>query len=137
MHHRSRSVARALGSGAALSLALALTVTASPALAAPPGPTAESDPVPGLVAGEGTAAPQLVTGLSEAAPGAPAEAARAHLAAHLDRYRVDPGQLAELAAERTAADRHTVRFQQYHGGIPVLGGQYLVRLTGEGTGQRV
>ncbi|MFD7829271.1 M4 family metallopeptidase [Kitasatospora sp. NPDC059803] len=137
MHHRSRPVAGVLGSGAALSLALALTVTASPALAAPPGPTAEPDPVPALVAGQGTAAPQLVTGLSETAPGGPVEAARAHLAAHLDRYRVDPGQLTELAVERTAADRRTVRFQQYHGGIPVLGGQYLVRLTGEGAGQRV
>ncbi|MER8102912.1 M4 family metallopeptidase [Kitasatospora sp. NPDC094016] len=137
MHHRSRSLPRVLGAGAVLSLALALTVTVSPALAAPPGPTAESDPVPSLVAGEGTAAPQLVTGLSEAAPGAPVEAARAYLAAHLDRYRVDPGRLTELAVERTAADRHTVRFQQYHGGVPVLGGQYLVRLVGEGAGQRV
>ncbi|MFF1906536.1 M4 family metallopeptidase [Kitasatospora sp. NPDC058218] len=137
MHHRSRPTARALGAGAALSLAVALTLSASPALAAPPGPTAESDPVPGLVTGEGTAAPQLVTGLSEAAPGSPGEAARAHLAANPDRYRIDPGQLTELAVERTAEGRHTVRFQQFHGGVPVLGGQYLVRLVGEGAGQRV
>ncbi|MGV9271421.1 M4 family metallopeptidase [Kitasatospora sp. NPDC003701] len=140
MHHRSRPTARALGAGAALSLALALTLSASPALAAPPGPpgpSADPDPVPGLVAGEGTAAPQLVTGLAEAAPGGPGEAARAHLAAHPDRYRVDPGQLTELAVERTAEGRHTVRFQQVHGGIPVLGGQYLVRLVGAGAGQRV
>ncbi|MFI6846211.1 MULTISPECIES: M4 family metallopeptidase [unclassified Kitasatospora] len=140
MQHRSRPTAKALGAGAALSLALALTLTAPPALAAPPGPlgpSAEPDPVPGLVAGEGTAAPQLVTGLSEAATGSPGEAARAHLATHPDRYRIDPGQLTELAVERTAEDRQTVRFQQNHGGVPVLGGQYLVRLVGEGAGRRV
>lgn len=89
------------------------------------------------MAGEGTAAPQLVTGLSEAATGSPGEAARAHLATHPDRYRIDPGQLTELAVERTAEDRQTVRFQQNHGGVPVLGGQYLVRLVGEGAGRRV
>ncbi|MGW6917720.1 M4 family metallopeptidase [Kitasatospora sp. NPDC054939] len=137
MHPRSRPRATALGASAALSLALTLTLGASPALAAPPGPGAEPDPVPGLVAGEGTAAPQLVTGLAEAAPGSPGEAARAHLAAHADRYRIDAGKLTELAVESTAADRHTVRFQQVHGGVPVLGGQYLVRLVGEGAGQRV
>ncbi|MFI9329401.1 M4 family metallopeptidase [Kitasatospora sp. NPDC052868] len=137
MHHRSRPAAKALGAGAALSLALALTLASSPALAAPPGPAAEPDPVPGLVAGEGTAAPQLVTGLSEAAPGSPVEAALAHLAAHSDRYRIDPGKLAGLAVERTAEGRQAVRFQQYHGGVPVLGGQYLVRLVGAGAGQRV
>ncbi|MEU1510370.1 M4 family metallopeptidase [Kitasatospora sp. NPDC005748] len=137
MQHRSRPTPKALGAGAALSLALALTLSAAPALAAPPGPGAERDPVPALVAGEGTAAPQLVTGLAEAAPGGAGEAARAHLAAHPDRYRIDPAQLTELAVERTAADRRTVRFQQYHGGIPVLGGQYLVRLVGDGAGQRV
>ncbi|MER7849261.1 M4 family metallopeptidase [Kitasatospora sp. NPDC096077] len=137
MHHRSRPTAGLLGTGAALSLALALTVTVSPALAAPPGPSAEPDPVPALVAGEGTEAPQLVTGLSEAAPGGPAEAARAFLAAHADRFRVDPARLTEVAVERTGQDRHTVRFQQDHGGVPVLGGQYLVRLVGEGADQRV
>ncbi|MFG2908895.1 M4 family metallopeptidase [Kitasatospora sp. NPDC048286] len=143
MHHLSRSsraprpAAKALGAAASLSLALTLVLTASPALAAPPGPTADPDPVPGLVAGEDTATPQLVTGLSEAAPGGPVEAARAHLAAHVDRYRIDPGQLTELAVESTAEGRHTVRFQQYHGGVPVLGGQYLVRLVGEGADQRV
>ncbi|WP_329485311.1 hypothetical protein OG618_01735 [Kitasatospora sp. NBC_01246] len=106
MQHRSRPTPKALGAGAALSLALALTLSAAPALAAPPGPGAEPDPVPALVAGEGTAAPQLVTGLAEAAPGGAGEAARAHLAAHPDRYRIDPAQLTELAvAAQRPVDR--------------------------------
>ncbi|MFJ5118024.1 M4 family metallopeptidase [Kitasatospora sp. NPDC088548] len=131
MPHPSRTP-KALG--LAVTAVLGLTLAAPPALA---GPAADPDPVPALVAGRDTAAPQLVTGLAEAAPGSPGEAARAHLAAHPERYRIDPGQLTEVGTGRTAEGRHTVRFQQYHGGIPVLGGQYLVRLTGEGAGQRV
>ncbi|MEV0536126.1 M4 family metallopeptidase [Kitasatospora sp. NPDC050463] len=131
MHHRFRTPT---AFGAGLAAVLSLGLAAPVALAAP---AAEADPVPGLVAGQETTAPQLVTGLDEPAPGSPADAARAHLAAHPDRYRVDPGQLTEVAAVRDAEGRSTVRFQQYHGGVPVLGAQYLVHLTGEGAGQRV
>ncbi|MFF7459698.1 M4 family metallopeptidase [Kitasatospora sp. NPDC008115] len=135
--HRSGPPGRALGAGAVLCLALTLTLPTVPALAAPPGPAAEADPLPALVAGNGTAAPQLVTGLSDAAPGTPAEAALAHLAAHPDRYHVDTAQLRVLAVEHSADGRTTVRFQQYHGGLPVRGGQYLVHLLGEGADRRV
>ncbi|MFC5667784.1 M4 family metallopeptidase [Kitasatospora misakiensis] len=121
--------------GVAIAAVLGLGVGVPPAFAAP---AADADPVPGLVAGAETAAPQLVTGLAEAAPGAgPGEAARAHLAAHQDRYRVDPAQLAESGTERAADGRRTVRFEQRYGGIPVFGARYLVHLVGEGAGQRV
>ncbi|WP_406210090.1 M4 family metallopeptidase [Kitasatospora sp. NBC_01560] len=131
MPHPSRTP-KVLGLAATAVLSLALA--APPALATPPP---DPDPVPGLVAGRDTATPQLVTGLAERAEGSPAAAALAHLAAHPERYRIDTGQLTEVGSERTADGRHTVRFQQIHGGVPVLGGQYLVRLTGEGAGQRV
>ncbi|MFJ9950252.1 M4 family metallopeptidase [Kitasatospora sp. NPDC091207] len=134
MHHRYRTP-KAFGAGLAAVLSLGL---AGPvALAAPAAQAAEPDPVPALVAGQETATPQLVTGLDEPAPGGPADAARAHLAAHPERYGIDPGQLTEVGAERDADGRSTVRFQQYHGGVPVLGAQYLVHLTGDGAGQRV
>ncbi|MFJ9517867.1 M4 family metallopeptidase [Kitasatospora sp. NPDC101801] len=122
--------------GLAVATVLALALGSTPALATPstdPGP----DPVPALVAGTDTATPQLVTGLAEPAPGNPAAAALAHLASHPERYRIVPGQLAELTTDTTADGRRTVRFQQHYSGIPVLGGQYLVHLTGDGTGQRV
>ncbi|MEV7360475.1 M4 family metallopeptidase [Kitasatospora sp. NPDC091276] len=131
MPRRSRT-STALGIGATAVVALALA--APPALA---GPAAAPDPVPSLVAGQDTAAPQLVTGLAEPAVGSPADAARAHLAAHADRYHVDPGELAEVGSESTADGRRTVRFEQRHDGVPVFGAQYLVHLTGEGAGQRV
>ncbi|WP_327072401.1 M4 family metallopeptidase [Kitasatospora purpeofusca] len=142
MHHRSRTPGPKL-LGVAIAAVLGLGVAVPPAFAAPSagpsaGPSADADPVPGLVAGSDTAAPQLVTGLAEAAPGDnPAEAARAHLAAHQDRYRVDPEQLAEAGVEGATDGRRTVRFEQRHGGIPVFGARYLVHLVGEGAGQRV
>lgn len=92
---RSRT-STALGISATAVVALALA--APPALA---GPAAAPDPVPSLVAGQDTAAPQLVTGLAEPAVGSPADAARAHLAAHGDRYHVDPSELAEVGSEST------------------------------------
>ncbi|MFB7470082.1 M4 family metallopeptidase [Kitasatospora sp. NPDC056184] len=132
MHHRSRSC-KLLGVAIAAVLGLGLGIPS--ALAAP---AADTDPVPGLVAGSDTDAPQLVTGLAERASGAtPGEAARAHLAAHRDRYRVDPAQLVESGTERAADGRRTVRFAQRHGGLPVFGSTYLVHLVGEGDGQRV
>ncbi|SDT82826.1 bacillolysin [Streptomyces sp. TLI_053] len=138
MHHRSRTPGPKL-LGVAIAVVLGLAVAVPPAFAGPAGgPSADADPVPGLVAGSDTGAPQLVTGLAEAAPGDnPAEAARAHLAAHQDRYRIDPGQLVEAGVERAADGRRTVRFEQRHGGIPVFGARYLVHLVGEGNGQRV
>ncbi|MFJ3793127.1 M4 family metallopeptidase [Kitasatospora sp. NPDC090091] len=146
MHHRSRTPGPKL-LGVAIAAVLGLGVGVPPAFAGPvaqpaagpvEGPSADADPLPGLVAGSETAAPQLVTGLADAAPGDdPADAARAHLAAHQDRYRVDPAQLAEAGTERAADGRRTVRFEQRHGGLPVFGARYLVHLVGEGAGQRV
>ncbi|MFB6892113.1 M4 family metallopeptidase [Kitasatospora sp. NPDC056327] len=140
MRHRSRSP-RLLG--IAIAVVVGLGPGVAPAVAGPVtapagGPAAEADPVPGLVAGGGTDAPQLVTGLADAAPGAgPADAARAHLTAHRDRYRVDPAQLVEAGVERAADGRSTVRFAQRHAGLPVLGAVYLVHLAGEGDARRV
>ncbi|MFJ8436724.1 M4 family metallopeptidase [Kitasatospora sp. NPDC094019] len=138
MHHRSRTPGPKL-LGIAIAAVLGLGVAVPPAFAGPVGgPSADADPVPGLVAGSDTAAPQLITGLAEAAPGDnPAEAARAHLAAHQDRYRIDPAQLAEAGVERAADGRRTVKFEQRYGGIPVFGARYLVHLVGEGAGRRV
>ncbi|MET9292944.1 M4 family metallopeptidase [Streptomyces sp. NPDC003077] len=91
--------------------------------------------MPGIVAGDGTATPRLVTGLAEKAAGGSAEAAaRRHLAAHPDRYHVATAP-ADLAAVRT--EGRTVRFQQRHHGIPVLGAQYLVHFAGSGDERRV
>ncbi|MFI8461576.1 M4 family metallopeptidase [Kitasatospora sp. NPDC085464] len=134
--HRHARTPKALGAG--IAAALSLAALAAPPAAADTAPAqAAGDPVPGVVAGQDTAAPQLVTGLSDPAPGDPAAAARAHLAAHRDRYRVDPAQLAEAGTESGPDGRRTVRFQQNEGGVPVLGAQYLVHLAGDGAAQHV
>ncbi|MFE2411417.1 M4 family metallopeptidase [Kitasatospora sp. NPDC059408] len=137
--HRHARTPRTLGAGIAAALSLAaLAAYAAPTATADTAPAqAPGDPVPGVVAGQDTAAPQLVTGLADPAPGNPADAARAHLAAHRDRYQVDPAQLAEAGTESAPDGRRTVRFQQNEGGVPVLGAQYLVHLAGDGAAQHV
>ncbi|MFJ2744099.1 M4 family metallopeptidase [Streptomyces sp. NPDC087440] len=110
---------------AALLGAAALLTGALPAHAAPAAPPAD------VVPGEGTATPALVDNIAEQAPAsaAPADAARDHLAAKKSRYRIDNPQR-DLAAADTVRDGadETVRFQQKHRGVKVLGGQYLVRM---------
>ncbi|MEV6383496.1 M4 family metallopeptidase [Streptomyces sp. NPDC051773] len=119
---------------AALIGVAALVVSAVPAVpaGAATGATAPP-PSPGeLIPGQRTATPALVEGLEEPAPDAPnaVAAARAHLAEQEDRYRIaDPGRDLEAAGTLTTGDGHEiVRLRQEHRGVPVLGGQYVVRM---------
>ncbi|WP_226966610.1 hypothetical protein [Streptomyces phaeolivaceus] len=119
-------------SGAAALLGVAaLVVPAVPAGAATGGTA--PPPSPGeLIPGQRTATPALVEGIGEPAPDAPdaASAARAHLAERDDRYRIThPLRDLEPAGTLTTGDGHeVVRLRQEHRGVPVLGGQYVVRM---------
>jgi bacillolysin len=128
--------------------ALAFTPTATTATT----PTAAGDPVvPRSVPAEGTAAPRLVTGLSAdtANTGSAATVARRHLAANSAKYHVsstranlkilntEAPKAAAGAAARSATTPQSVRFQQLHRGVPVLGAQYLVHLTGTAADRKV
>ncbi|AWI30927.1 M4 family metallopeptidase [Streptomyces tirandamycinicus] len=124
------------GTGAAALLAAAgLLITAVPAQAATPPPAPPVEVVPG----EDTATPALVEGLKEPvdAKAAPADAARGHLEARESRYRIaEPRRdLTPVRTLKRGADE-TVRLQQRHRGVPVLGGQYVVRMEKSG-GERV
>ncbi|WP_256105618.1 M4 family metallopeptidase [Streptomyces sp. ODS05-4] len=125
---------------AALLAAAGLLITAAPAGAATPSaavePPAEAiDVIPGAR----TDTPSLVDGIREAvdAKAGAADAAKAHLAAEEDRYKIaEPGRdLAPLGTLKQGAEE-TVRLQQKHRGVPVLGGQYLVRME-KADGKRV
>ncbi|MEU9979942.1 M4 family metallopeptidase [Streptomyces sp. NPDC050856] len=128
---------------AAFLVAAGLLITAVPAQAAtaPAAPAAPRAGAPSadVVPGTRTATPALVDGIREAVDaGLPAaDAARRHLAAKESRYKIDnPGRdLAPLRTQRHGADE-TVRLQQRHRGVPVLGGQYVVRMD-NGGGERV
>lgn len=123
-------------SAAALIVATGLVGTAVSAAEAAPLPATE---VPGsAVAGSETETPALVTGLNERADGAgAAAAARGHLASKPGRYHIDnPGKNLEAVGTESAGAKETVRLQQKHQGIPVLGGMYVVRMEKQG-GQRV
>ncbi|MEU5079571.1 MULTISPECIES: M4 family metallopeptidase [Streptomyces] len=115
---------------AALVVSAAAAAPAAPTAATASAATPEGDsatPGPGAV----PAPPALVDGIREQAPLArtAADAARAHLAARKDRYRIaDPERDLRPAGTLTSGGRETVRLQQTHHGVPVLGGQYLVRM---------
>ncbi|MER5884071.1 M4 family metallopeptidase [Streptomyces sp. NPDC001941] len=147
MAHRSTGIIRpgvgtarrgtALGATALLG-AVALVVSVPPASAAQPGPAPAA---PGeVLPGRSTETPALVDGIREAAPAAPdaTGAARAYLKGKRERYRIaDPARdLAPLSTSTGAGGQETVRLQQRHRGVPVLGGQYVVRMENRG-GARV
>ncbi|WP_432103486.1 M4 family metallopeptidase [Streptomyces sp. bgisy091] len=118
-----------VGQGVAALLAAAgLLVSAVPAAQAAPAtdPAASS-----VVPGDETATPALVTGLDEAAAatGSAADAARGHLKAKSSRYHItDADKNLVSAGTETEGGRETVRLQQKYKGVPVLGGQYVVRM---------
>lgn len=92
-----------------------------------------------MIPGQETETPALVRGIREQAPaaGTAAAAARAHLDGRQDRYRLPEANRDLVPVGTTAADgRETVRLQQRHRGVPVLGGQYVVRMQRQ-DGERV
>ncbi|QCX80913.1 Bacillolysin precursor [Streptomyces sp. YIM 121038] len=135
---RSRARRGGLSGAAALISAAALVVSAGPAQAEPGKRT---PPGPGeVIPGQRTSTPALVDGIREQAPRADsaADAARAYLERKESRYRIaDPGRdLRSARTARAAGGQETVRLQQKHRGVPVLGGQYVVRMENKG-GTRV
>ncbi|MEV6399877.1 M4 family metallopeptidase [Streptomyces sp. NPDC051907] len=128
----------ARGTGlAALLGAAGLLLTAVPAQAVtPPATTA---PPADVIPGAETATPSLVDDIREAADAkaSPADAARGHLDAKESRYKIADARrdLAPLQTVKRGAEE-TVRLQQKHHGIPVFGGQYVVRMEAK-DGKRV
>ncbi|WP_414495382.1 M4 family metallopeptidase [Streptomyces sp. CRN 30] len=124
--------ARLSGISGAVALvgATALAVSAAPAEAVPAA--AAPAPSPGeVLPGQETATPSLVRGIREQAPatGSAAGAARSYLDGRQERYRIADAERDLVPAGTTAQHgRETVRLQQRHRGVPVLGGQYVVRM---------
>ncbi|GAA3045235.1 hypothetical protein GCM10020000_26120 [Streptomyces olivoverticillatus] len=88
------------------------------------------DPVE-VIPGKGTSTPSLVDGIREGAKatGSAADAARGHLADKKSRYRIaDPGRDLKPVQTVSTGTSETVRLQQKHRGVDVLGGQYVVRM---------
>ncbi|WP_184345929.1 M4 family metallopeptidase [Streptomyces olivoverticillatus] len=124
----ARSAGRTSGIAGAAALigAAALVVSAVPAQAVSGG----GDPVE-VIPGKGTSTPSLVDGIREGAKatGSAADAARGHLADKKSRYRIaDPGRDLKPVQTVSTGTSETVRLQQKHRGVDVLGGQYVVRM---------
>ncbi|MFG3494880.1 M4 family metallopeptidase [Streptomyces sp. NPDC047928] len=96
-------------------------------------------PAGDVIPGTETETPSLIDGIREPADAkaSPADAARGHLAAKESRYKIaEPRRdLAPVQTLKRGAEE-TVRLQQKHRGVPVLGGQYVVRMETRG-GERV
>ncbi|WP_181143740.1 M4 family metallopeptidase [Streptomyces cinnamoneus] len=116
-----------IAGAAALLGAAALVVSALPGQAA----AAAHDSGPEMVPGKGTSTPSLVDGIREGvkAGGSAADAARGHLADKRSRYGIDRPDRDLKPLETVArGTSETVRLQQRHRGVEVLGGQYVVRM---------
>ncbi|MFD0782817.1 hypothetical protein ACFQZ8_02585, partial [Micromonospora azadirachtae] len=116
---------------AILATAALLGTTAQAANAAPSSTVTDAEAsVPASVA-PATDTPALVDDLAEPVDAtiAPDKAAKAHLTGHKDRYRIaDPAGTLTTAGVDTRGERETVRLNQKYKGLPVFGGQYVVRM---------
>ncbi|MFH8786270.1 M4 family metallopeptidase [Streptomyces roseoverticillatus] len=84
-----------------------------------------------MIPGKGTSTPALVDGIREAAAssGSAADAARGHLAGKRGRYHIaEPARDLKPVQSLRSGASETVRLQQKHQGVDVLGGQYVVRM---------
>ncbi|MFJ6562378.1 M4 family metallopeptidase [Streptomyces sp. NPDC091412] len=128
---RTRGLRRALATGVVVA-ATGASLLVTPAWAedgAPQPANVTADRVP--------VAPAMTEGLDKATrKGTPAEAARAHLKAHQDKYRVPVSDLQTLKTTKVGK-QSTVRFRQKHDGVPVFGAEYAVQTEPADGGQKV
>ncbi|MFG3530196.1 M4 family metallopeptidase [Streptomyces sp. NPDC047917] len=125
---RRTNVLRMLATGV-VAAATGASLLAAPAWAADTATAPATDPV--------GVAPAMTQGLDRTArEGTPAEAARAHIKAHEDTYRVP---VSDLKTVRTTKDgeQSSVRFQQKHDGVPVFGAEYAVQTRAADGGQQI
>ncbi|MBW5253383.1 M4 family metallopeptidase [Streptomyces sp. P01-B04] len=125
---RRTSVLRILATGV-VAAATGAALMAAPAWADDTAKAPATDPA--------GVAPAMTQGLDKAPrEGTPAQAARAHLKAHEDTYKVP---VSDLATVRTTEDgkQSSVRFQQKHDGVPVFGAEYAVQTQAADGGQQV
>ena len=124
--------AKALPTIAVLATAAILGTTAQAANAATPSPgdtTMSEGSVP-VTAAPATDTPALVDDVADPVDAtiAPDKAAKAHLAGHRSRYKIDdPSGTLTTASVETNGERETVRLDQRYKGLPVFGAQYVVR----------
>ncbi|MFB6777423.1 M4 family metallopeptidase [Streptomyces sp. NPDC056352] len=128
---RQRGLRRVLAAAVVVA-ATGSTLLTSPAWAdeeAPPATTVTGDRVP--------VAPAMTQRLDDTVrEGTPAQAARAHLKAHEDTYKVPVTDLQTLSTSKDGK-QSSVRFQQKHNGVPVFGAEYAVQTEAADGGQSV
>lgn len=128
---RKRPLGRVLAAAVVVA-ATGSTLLTSPARAegeAPSATTVAGDRVP--------VAPAMTQRLDDTVrEGTPAQAARAHLKAHQDTYKVPVTDLQTVSTSKDGK-QSSVRFQQKHDGVPVFGAEYAVQTEAADGGQNV
>ncbi|MFJ2721667.1 M4 family metallopeptidase [Streptomyces sp. NPDC087437] len=128
---RTRGLRRALATGVVVA-ATGASLLVTPAWAEDGAPQPAN-----VTAGRVPVAPAMTEGLDKATrKGTPAVAARAHLKAHQDKYRVPVSDLQTLKTTKVGK-QSTVRFRQKHDGVPVFGAEYAVQTEPADGGQKV
>ncbi|MFF8614439.1 M4 family metallopeptidase [Streptomyces sp. NPDC015350] len=128
---RRTSIRRMLATG------VVAAATGSALLTAPAWANDEPAPATTAPASAVPVAPAMTRGLDDSArEGTPAQAARAHLKAHEDTYKVP---VSDLSTVRTTEDgkQSSVRFRQKRDGVPVFGAEYAVQTEAADGGQRI
>ncbi|MFF4758328.1 M4 family metallopeptidase [Streptomyces sp. NPDC001292] len=128
---------RTRGLRRALATAVVVAATGASLLVSPAWAEDEVPRPAKVTADQAPVAPAMTEGLDEATrKGTPVEAARAHLEAHQDKYRVPVSDLQTLKTTKVGK-QSTVRFRQKHHGVPVFGAEYAVQTEPADGGQKV
>ncbi|MEU6659701.1 M4 family metallopeptidase [Streptomyces sp. NPDC046821] len=122
-----------------LATGVVVAATGSALLVAPAW--ADDDPgattTPPAATAPAPVAPAMTKGLGDGPrEGTPAEAARAHLKAHQDTYKVPVSDLKTLRTTKNGG-QSAVRFGQEHNGVPVFGAEYAVQTEEADGGQQI
>ncbi|MER7808318.1 M4 family metallopeptidase [Streptomyces sp900116325] len=120
-----------------LAAAVVVAATGSTLLTSPAWAEEDAPPVTAVAGDRVPVAPAMTQRLDDTVrEGTPAEAARAHLKAHQDTYKVPVTDLQTVSTSKDGK-QSSVRFQQKHGGVPVFGAEYAVQTEAADGGQNV
>ncbi|MEV6162567.1 M4 family metallopeptidase [Streptomyces sp. NPDC052052] len=120
-----------------LAAAVVVAATGSTLLTAPAWADEEAPAATSVAGDRVPVAPAMTRHLDDAVrKGTPAQAAREHLKAHQDTYKVPVSDLETVSTSKDGK-QSSVRFQQKHNGVPVFGAEYAVQTQAADGGQSV
>jgi bacillolysin len=130
--HRSAGVAAVVAAGVVAAWAIAGGAAGADSTAGPSRSAPRAPAVPAARELVSAAVGRPVRVLAEQPGTDPARTAQAYVGGAASRLGLTQAQLRQTAVLPLAGGAHVVRYQQIHGGLPVLGGQLVVTVTSSG-----